>query len=312
MRVPMQHNHTVTPPLEDADDTDTAPSSSDAGVQQAGFSLMLEKLREVTGEDFSESENSYLSFMTGVTSSVQESEFYWELVKLHEELSDQRVVGNIRRVEAWADGEGTFRVVTKSWASVVDKLYRINIEENKQYSSPPYVQTIQEKAQRAPTPAQQRWVTPKIAHEVADDLIRTKFVVPFADGVIDVSDRITQALDKCGLPRFRRYHAKDSGYHARHHYALVSVPGFDGSDAVAALEVKVLTKAQDTLSELTHLLYEKKRTGELQSVAKRKLAWHFESPDFLAAYVGHAGHFVEASIVDLKNRILDLEGHDDG
>lgn len=303
----MQHTLPVTT-SDDADDVSGTPDTApDTTVTPAGIQQMLEELQGATGVDFSESESPYLTFMTGVESSVQESEFFGALVDLHAQLSDEQIVGSIRSVEAWANGENNFRIVPKGWRSVLDKLYRINIEENRQFTSPPFVHTVQERAQKKRDPSSQRWITPDIAHEVADDLIRTKFVVPFADGVVDVSDRITVAIDKCGLPRFRRYHAKDSGYHARHHYVLIPVPGYDGGDSIAALEIKVLTKAQDTLGELTHLLYEKKRTGQIPPVAKRKLAWLFDSPDFLASYVGHTGHFVEASIVDLKNQILELE-----
>lgn len=297
----------------DSDDVDERMAvSSENVVGQAGHQTMLDNLRNATGTDFSDSETRYRTFMTGVESGVQESQFFGALLDIHTQLSGERIVGSIRSVEAWANGEQSFRIVPKTWSSVVDKLYRINIEENAQFSQPPLVSTVQELAQRSKYPSTQRWITPEVAHEVAGDLIRTKYVVPFADGVIDVSERITGATNVCGLPRFRRFHAKDSGYHARHHYVLISVPGYDGQNTNVALEIKVLTKAQDTLGELTHLLYKKKRTGQLESVAKRKLAWLFESPDFLASYIGHTGHFVESSIVDLKNRLLALEDGEDG
>ena len=51
-----------------------------------------------------------------------------------------------------------------------------------------------------------------------------------------------------------------------------------------------------SVGELTHLLYEKHRTGVLKLEKKRKSAWQFDSPDFLATYLGHTGHFLEAKI----------------
>ncbi|WGX98297.1 hypothetical protein [Nocardioides sp. L-11A] len=284
------------------------PEDRDPAAEQDSLDAMLKRLSDATGEDFAGAETSFRTFMTGVESGVQESTLFEELYDLHASLTEERVLGKIRGVEAWADGENNFRMVPKSWPSVIDKLYRINIEDNKQFSYPPIVPTIYERAARTRTSAQQRWVTPRIAHEVADDLIRTKFVVPFADGVIDVSERVDAAINDCGLRRYKRYHAKDSGYHARHHYILISVPGYDGQDATVCVEVKILTKFQDTLGELTHLLYELKRTGRLPEEEKRKLAWLFDSPDFAASYVGHTGHFIEASIVDLKQRLQGFEG----
>lgn len=70
-----------------------------------------------------------------------------------------------------------------------------------------------------------------------------------------------------------------------------------------ALEIKVLTKLQDTLGELTHLLYELKRTGQISAEKKRKLAWMFESPDFEASYLGHTLHYMESSIVRLRRQL---------
>ncbi len=132
--------------------------------------------------------------------------------------------------------------------------------------------------------------------------------MPFVDGVVDVSYRLTKIFDELGVQRFRRFHAKDSGYHARHYYALVEVPGDDSiPPSTVALEIKVLTKMQDQLGELTHLLYEKHRTGVLKLEKKRKSAWQFDSPDFLATYLGHTGHFLEAKICDLKDTILSLD-----
>ncbi len=85
------------------------------------------------------------------------------------------------------------------------------------------------------------------------------------------------------------------------------MPGYDGADTTVAVEVKILTKLQDTLGELTHMLYQLKRTGSIHPEEKRKLAWLFDSPDFSASYIGHTGHFVEASIVELKKRLQTIE-----
>jgi ppGpp synthetase/RelA/SpoT-type nucleotidyltranferase len=212
---------------------------------------MLTALQAATKKDFSESETHYESFAARATLAVQGSDFYGRLLEVHEELSMKRVAGKIRAIESWSNGENEFRIVTKSWESLVDKLYRINKEENKLFSNPPIVPTIEERA-RAEEAEAQRWVTPEIAHEVVDDLLRTKIVVPFVDEVVEVGDEIMAAVDESGLKRFRRYHAKDSGYHARHYYILLPVPGDEETaDTTVALEVKVLTKMQDLLGELT-------------------------------------------------------------
>jgi ppGpp synthetase/RelA/SpoT-type nucleotidyltranferase len=274
---------------------------------------MLAELQEATNTDFASLETAYDSLVARSVLAVQQSPFYDRLAALHERLADERIAQKIRAIESWANGESEFRIVGKSWASVIDKLYRINKEENRLFANPPIVPTLGERA-RQEDAALQRWITPEIAHEVVDDLLRTKFVVPFVDGVVSVGDDIVSALDETGLLRFKRFHAKDTGYHARHYYALIPVEG-DGErvpDTTVALEVKVLTKMQDQLGELTHILYEKHRTGSIKLELKRKLAWQLGTPDFLAAYLGHSGHFLEAAICDLKTAVLDIDGAANG
>ncbi|MFC3298038.1 hypothetical protein FJV46_04820 [Arthrobacter agilis] len=184
----------------------------------------------------------------------------------------------------------------------------MNYEENNEGEMPPKIRSIQEQADRIPddNAKNQDWVTPERGHLFLDDLVRTKFVVPFADGVVDASNRVTASARKLGLKTYRRYHAKDSGYHAHHVYVLLSVPGPEVTETEIAFEIKILTKLQDNLSELTHLLYEYKRTGQIEKKKKRALAWLFESTDFEASYIGHSAHYIEASLVRLKAELAEI------
>jgi ppGpp synthetase/RelA/SpoT-type nucleotidyltranferase len=266
---------------------------------------LLVALEEATELDYRSGEGKYEASVAAATAAVERSEFFHGLEATVEHLRETRIAGKIRGLETWSDGS-EFRVVPKSWDSVVDKLYRINCEENRLSPQPPLVRTIDEQASDV-EPRSQRWITPELAHTVIDDLIRTKIVVPFVDQVALVGDEITELLNRLGLRRIRRYHAKDSGYHARHYYALIDVPGWE----TVSFEVKILTKMQDTLGELTHILYEKQRTGELPRRKKRSFAWEIGTPDFLASYLGHGGHFIEAAICDLKKTVEELQTRDE-
>lgn len=196
----------------------------------------------------------------------------------------------------------------KSWDSTIDKMYRMNIEENDQLPRPPSHQPVQARAQKNNEAPTATWITPGNAPAYVDDLVRTKFVLPFVDGVVEVSESIVEIAKRLDLRHYKRFHAKDSGYHARHIYVLLPVSALEEGPDVAALEIKVLTKTQDTLGELTHLLYEHKRTGSLPTMLKRKLAWEFDSPDFTASYVGHTSHLIEVMFVTLKAALHDREG----
>jgi ppGpp synthetase/RelA/SpoT-type nucleotidyltranferase len=283
------------------------PEEGHDAVEPVTYDGMVAALSERTDENIAAQEVGFNAFMTSVQSSVGESALHDSLIDLQNQLVEELLLGKVRAVEAWADGTNEFKLMPKSWRSVVDKLYRINIEDNPSDSLPPFIPTVLDQAQRK-APSRQVWITATNSYEVIDDLIRTKFVVPFADGVVDVGNRVNAALETCGTPRFRRFHAKDSGYHAQHYYGLLPVEVADEErPRMVALEIKILTKMQDLLGELTHLLYEKQRTGEIAAVKKRKLAWQLGDPVFRATYVGHAGHHLESAICELKDAIVKIE-----
>lgn len=291
-------------------DIDSA-GRGDGTVEAAPPDDMLKQLNAKTGIDFAASENYYKSFIASARIDVQNTDFVDRLSELHGQLTKELVVGKIRAIDAWADGETSFTILPKPWESVLDKLYRLNVEDNDEQSLPPQILSIEEQANNQHASRNKRWVTPELAHEFADDLLRTKFVVPFVDGVMDVSKRVIAAARECDLVWFQRYHAKDSGYHAHHVYVLLPILDRDEKVTQIALEIKVLTKLQDNLGELTHLLYELKRTGKIKSEKKRKLAWMLDSPDFTASYVGHSAHYIEAAMVGLKKELAGLESERD-
>lgn len=283
---------------------------------------ILERLHSATGTDFKAQKGRFNQFITFAQSDVNASDFYYYLTNLHEELTRELVVDKIRAIDSWSNGESAFHVVPKKWSSVVDKLYRMNILENNERNAegciaPPHLRTILDQANKSEPAGEPRWITPDNANHYIDDLLRTKFVVPFADGVVNISEKISQAAEEMELRWFWRYHAKDSGYHARHLYVILPRSVDTDEHGPVALEIKVLTKLQDTLGELTHMLYELKRTGRISTEKKRKLAWMFDSPDFEASYLGHTLHYMESSLVRLRKTLEEattapVEGGRDG
>lgn len=270
---------------------------------------MTTKLGELTRFEVGSFETRYRQFVATATVEIGNTALYDQLTFLQQDLEAQLLLGKIRGVDVWANGDSGFKVVSKSWNSFVDKLYRVNFEENNRGDQPPRIRTVQEQAARSAVEdaANREWVTPDRGHTFIDDLIRTKFVLPFADGVVSASDRVTAVARGLGLQTYRRYHAKDSGYHAHHVYVLLPVPGYEeGTETEIAFEIKLLTKLQDNLGELTHLLYEYKRTGQIAPLKKRSLAWLFHSTDFNASYLGHTAQYLEAALVRLKTELADI------
>ncbi len=134
---------------------------------------MLERLSECSDFDFAARKTEYEYYSTRAQLAVDNSRLYDRLFALRQDLAGELVAGKIAGVDHWASGESEFRTVVKTWVSLIDKLYRVNREENALFSNPPILPTVSQLARNEHANLQ-RWITSPIAGEVLDDLVRTK------------------------------------------------------------------------------------------------------------------------------------------
>jgi hypothetical protein len=183
----------------------------------------------------------------------------------------------------------------KSASSLFDKLFRLNIVENTGFPDAP--------------PG--GWVSLRDAFRfgAVDDMVRTTLVVAYADGPSFLARWLADKAREEGLTSVIKDHAKEKGYYAKHLYVGLSVDVQDPEGGFGKLtipvEIQITTELQGVLKEITHLLYEQERvTGPLEADWKES----FESGRFRAAYMAHSLRFIEAMIVELRNRVLGRDG----
>lgn len=178
----------------------------------------------------------------------------------------------------------------KPYESFLEKLYRINCIENKNYPDCP----------------SSGWCTLKSSFGRIDDIVRTTLIVAYADAPPFLAKRITALAKSLGLNSTIKDHAKEKGYYAQHIYISLPLvvsnpidPG-DYPEVNVSIEIQVTTELQGALREVTHKLYEQERlTGGLETDWKTQ----FQSGRFRAAYMAHTLRFIEAMIVDLRDNV---------
>jgi len=175
----------------------------------------------------------------------------------------------------------------KPYSSFVEKLFRMNCVDNKGFPAPP----------------DGGWVALQDAFGRMDDIVRTTFVVGYADAPDVLVGQLKLLANRLGVPSRVKDHTQEKGYYAHHVYFGVEMPvsAAIGSaaytDTVVEVEIQVTTELQGALREITHRLYEQERLeGGLAIDWKSQ----FDSGRFRAAYMAHSLRFIEAMIVDLR------------
>lgn len=176
---------------------------------------------------------------------------------------------------------------SKSFESVVNKCYRINVLENKLYPQNPEC----------------GWVTLGKAYEVMNDLVRGRIVCKFIDGPQFLADKLQKYATSLNLKSEIKTHQKDGGYYAYHFYVAIPVTVIDEQrnfvDVSMKVEVQLTTQLQEVLCDLTHELYEALRVQEEKT--NLPWQWDYSSARFKPSFMGHTLHMLEAIILEVRD-----------
>jgi ppGpp synthetase/RelA/SpoT-type nucleotidyltranferase len=179
----------------------------------------------------------------------------------------------------------------KSYSSVVNKSYRVNVLENERFPDSP----------------EDGWITPSNWYERLTDIVRTRLVCKLIDGPKYLAERLKQRAADHELRSSHKTHQRDAGYYAYHFYVLITVPLLINErgetrtpDVDLSVEIQLTTQLQEVLYDLTHPIYERLRIADQPDSAAWK--WDYGSPRFMAAYMGHTLHMLEAIILDLRDK----------
>lgn len=176
----------------------------------------------------------------------------------------------------------------KTFDSFLLKTYRHNVLNNANWPE---------------APRQGWWIAPYWLSEV-NDIVRTTIVVKYLDGIkylIDRAKELAQSFDIC-----LRYElqAKPEGYYAAHVYYRreIEIPrsDYDTETRNMYLEIQISTEMKEIIKDLLHVYYEVRR--KKPEVEFSDWQWQYDTDEFIASYLGHILHYVEGTIVKLRDR----------
>jgi ppGpp synthetase/RelA/SpoT-type nucleotidyltranferase len=181
------------------------------------------------------------------------------------------------------------QVFAKPFNSVVEKAYRLNYLQNRDFPEPP----------------EGVWIDSTNWYTRLRDIIRTTVVVKYLDGVTAVSELVRTACAAGAAMSDVSMEARDEGYYAMHNVLCVplSMPSDVGWEVVSVdipVEIQVATQVQDVIRRLTHTFYEERRSRSLDP--EKKWQWNWESPEFVPNYLGHILHYVDGAIMDVRRK----------
>lgn len=214
-----------------------------------------------------------------------------------------------RRTEEWADqykentGFELFSVprpvpelLAKPWESFLSRTRRENIVKNPNFPEPPA----------------QGWFLPDNWFEKLWDIVRTRYVVRYLDGVEWLAARLVEHAEALNCSVRRKTHAQDRGYYAVH--VLVSQPFLvqtldfnEEQERTSTVEIQITTQLQEVIGQLTHRHFERARDEDPPSDSDPKWQWDYESPQFTPYYLGHLLHYLEGMIMRIRSEGKDSE-----
>lgn len=231
----------------------------------------------------------YASNTVGLRTAVEQSEAWAKVSAVFSDLSKK--YNDENGVALFTENTWQPSLHIKPIGSVVEKMYRVNIINNRKFPEPPFDNGTS-------------WLVEDNLFARMDDLIRCRIVCRYMDGPQFICDHAKNLL---GNEIVARVHSMETelGYYAWHLGVLVpaTVMRSNGNieDETIRLEVQLTTHLNDVLNDLTHSFYEDRRLNKGTGDALWK--WQPDSDQFKGAYFGHTLHLLEGMIVELKNEI---------
>lgn len=176
----------------------------------------------------------------------------------------------------------------KSFDSFFDKTYRKNVKENKNW----------------PNERNGGWVSPDNWFSKVNDIVRTRLVVKYLDGVEYLIKKIEDKCGSTGINCNTYWEAREEGYYAAHLYIVQSIeipkPTWDSEIIDVKIELQITTQIQEVIVKLIHKYYEERRGRDEKE--RYIWQWDYKSDEFISNYIGHILHYVEGMIMEIRER----------
>ncbi len=186
-------------------------------------------------------------------------------------------------------------ITQKSFSSFLRKTHRFNVSINGNWPEAPDL----------------GWVSPDNWFEKINDIVRTKIVVRQTDGAIFLVKWLEKMATDSGFRVDVRYHADDDGYYGIHVYLFLparilrkSTGKFAG--ITGQLEIQVITQLHDTIRQLLHQSYRRKRNLMLD--VKTPWQWQYKSDEFVLQFIGHGLQNIDGLISRFREEANNASG----
>ena len=180
-----------------------------------------------------------------------------------------------------------FKLVHKSYASALDKVFRLNVVKNANFPQAP----------------EQGWVTPENWFALLDDVLRGTIACKYIDGPGIVSELLVAYARSHNLKGIYETRQLDRGYYAYHFYVDIPVEISDLSynqvNVDLTVEIQLTTQLQEVMYQITHKHYTEGRS-KLET-ERESWKWEVKTSRFKAGYLAHTLHLLEAIILELRD-----------
>jgi ppGpp synthetase/RelA/SpoT-type nucleotidyltranferase len=184
---------------------------------------------------------------------------------------------------------------SKEWDKFISKIWRKNVVQNTKWNDENWDKEVCQ--------PNEGWITPSNWFERIHDIVRTRIIVKYFDGVGLLVDRMCSHFEGCGCLIDPDWEAREEGYYAAHLNVTrdYEIPvGLETQRKKISVEIQVTTQMKDVITELTHKYYERRR--ETLEQPDIKWQWDYNSEEFLPNYIGHILHYIEGEVMQIRNR----------
>jgi len=179
-------------------------------------------------------------------------------------------------------------ILIKPFSSFLEKTYRKNVVHNENWPSPPH----------------DEWLNPRMCFHRINDILRTTYAVKYLDGVDFLFSKLSTLATEMNLPCNTDYEARDEGYYAGHFNVRMNFsiprPDWDTETTNIAVEIQITTQLQEVIRRLLHKYYATQRLSAAKP--SKPWQWEYSSESFAANYLGHILHYIEGTILEVRDK----------
>ncbi|NOV01327.1 hypothetical protein [Paenibacillus planticolens] len=251
-----------------------------------GFKIWYEK--KFNSKIDQPKKNYYDQVTQALKQQISTSNFWTGFTDELKELSHEYLLTT--QYEFMASAIQTPELYLKPFNSYIDKLFRKNVIDNKNWPECP----------------EGGWYKVESSYNRIKDLVRTSFVVKYLDGVELLATKLERFGAQTGNNIVVSFEAREHGYYAAHLDVgfQLEIPkmSWETEAIYCSFEIQITTQLQEVLKKLTHQYYETRRLDLGTNEQNKKWQWDYKSEEFTANYLGHILHYLEGMILEVRDR----------